>query len=182
MMGLFGLPPPLASTLPTVRPRIFVSYHHANDRRYYNGFSQVFHDQYEAIEDRSLDRQCNSDDIDYLRWTVANNDIKGTSCSIVLCGAQTYQRKFVDWEIKATLDSEHGLIGVQLPTAPLNYHGHVMVPTRLAQNIQSGFALWGHWDNLTVDNLRNWVYTARLNAALLKVQIVNPRKIKQRNG
>lgn len=33
---------------------------------------------------------------------------------MVLCGAEAPQRKFVDWEIKATLDKEHGLIGINL--------------------------------------------------------------------
>jgi hypothetical protein len=184
-MGLFdsigGFPLSLASTLPTVRPRIFVSYHHAADQRFYSSFSQFFHDQYEAIEDRGVDRRHDSEDTDYVRWAIANNDIKGTSCTIVLCGAQTHQRRFVDWAIKATLDDEHGLIGVQLPTA-LNSQGRAMVPTRLAQNVGTGFAVWRHWNDLTLDNLRNWVYTARLNALLLKDQIVNPREIKQRNG
>jgi len=46
---------------------------------------------------------------------IRENFITGTSCTIVLCGAQTHLRKYVHWEIKATLDKEHGLIGVNLP-------------------------------------------------------------------
>lgn len=164
-----------------LRPRIFVSYHHAGDQAYYDHFSRSFHDQYEAIEDRSLDRVYDSDDMDYLRWAVADNDIKGTSCTIVLCGAQTYKRKFVDWEIKATLDDKHGLIGVQLPTAVSNFQGDVVVPDRLYYNIQSRYALWVHWNALNVASLRIWIAAARVNATNNKDRIVNAHAIKQRN-
>src|SRR5712692_1306829 len=134
---------------------------------------------YEVIEDRSLDRAKNSDDSDYVRWAIANQDIKGTSCTIVLCGAETYQRKYVDWEIKATLDDRHGLIGVRLPTAQSNTQGHIIVPDRLASNIHSGFALWVNWIDLTVQNLKEWIAIARDKPAN---HIVNPATIKQRNG
>jgi len=162
-----------------VRPRVFVSYHHSGDQGYYREFSRIFHDQYEVIEDRSLDRAKNSDDSDYVRWAIANQDIKGTSCTIVLCGAETYQRKYVDWEIKATLDDRHGLIGVRLPTAQSNTQGHIIVPDRLASNIHSGFALWVNWIDLTVQNLKEWIAIARDKPAN---HIVNPATIKQRNG
>ena len=57
--------------------------------------------------------------------------------------------KYVDWEIKATLDREHGLVGVQLPTLPKNANNTVTVPDRLHDNIQSGFALWLTWAQIT---------------------------------
>jgi hypothetical protein len=43
---------------------------------------------------------------------IRDKHITGTSCTIVLCGSLTPWRKYVDWEIKATLDKEHGLIGI----------------------------------------------------------------------
>lgn len=168
-----------ANLMVPVRPRVFVSYHHSGDQWYYNEFSRIFHDQHEAIIDRSLDRAKNSDNSDYVRWAIANQDIKGTSCTIVLCGAQTFQRKYVDWEIKATLDDRHGLIGVRLPTAQSNAQGQIIVPDRLSSNIHSGFALWINWVDLSVQNLQAWIATARDRPENL---IVNPATIKQRNG
>ena len=167
-----------AFLIPT-RPRIFVSYHHGGDQWFYKEFSRVFHDQYEAIEDRSLDRAKDSDDPDYVRWAIANKDIKGTSCTIVLCGAQTYQRKYVDWEIKATLDDQHGLIGIRLPTATLNGYGQPIVPERLNANVYSGYAVWAAWENLSVSNLQSWIAEARSKSARI---IQNQATIKQRNG
>jgi hypothetical protein len=64
---------------------------------------------------------------------------------VILCGAETPQRRFVDWEIKATLDKEHGLIGINLPTNPRLLNGNVTVPNRLFDNIQFGYGIWTNW-------------------------------------
>jgi len=107
--------------------------------------------------------------------------LEGTSVTVALIGAETHKRKFVDWEIKATLDDEHGLIGVHLPTAVVGDRGAIIVPDRLHWNIQSGYALWTGWNSLTIENLRSLIAAARQNAANHKDRIVNPREIKQRN-
>jgi hypothetical protein len=66
-----------------------------------------------------------------------------------LVGRDTWGRKYVDWEIDATLAKEHGLIGVQLPSAPITPNRTVFVPHRLYDNIQSGYAVWLSWAQLT---------------------------------
>lgn len=48
------------------KPRIFVSYHHRGDQQYYDAFSAAFHDTYEAIYDKSVERRIDSDDVDYV--------------------------------------------------------------------------------------------------------------------
>jgi hypothetical protein len=67
----------------TVKHRIFVSYHHAGDQPYYDAFSKAFHDTYDVIYDNSLNRQVDSDDVDYVRRRIADNYITGSSCTIV---------------------------------------------------------------------------------------------------
>lgn len=103
----------------TVRRKVFVSYHHGGDQAYYNAFSKTFHSTYDVITDNSLEREVDSDDVDYVMRRIREDYITGSSCTIVLVGKETYARKYVDWEIKATLDKQHGLIGVQLPTLPV---------------------------------------------------------------
>ncbi|MCA9906496.1 MAG: TIR domain-containing protein, partial [Anaerolineae bacterium] len=71
--------------------------------------------------------------------------ISGTSCTVVLCGIDTFNRKYVDWEIKATLDKQHGLLGVLLPTHRASPDGKFTVPDRLHDNIQTGYAHWISW-------------------------------------
>lgn len=163
------------------RPRVFVSYHHGRDQSYYDAFSQTFHDSYDAIYDNSLERVIDSDDVDYVMRRIRENYITGTSCSIILVGAETWGRKYVDWEIRATLDKEHGLIGVRLPTAPVSPDGEVSVPGRLYDNIQTGYALWATWQEIgaSVDRLRAYIAAATTRDRRL---IVNSRDMRLRNG
>ena len=129
---------------------MFISYHHGGDQQYYDAFSSTFSDRYEVIYDHSLERRVDSENTEYVIRRIRENYIHGSSCTIVLVGAETWGRKYVDWEIKATLAATHGLIGVQLPTARRDpYNGTVIVPDRLADNIHSCFALWLDWSEIT---------------------------------
>lgn len=166
---------------PPVRRRIFVSYHHHRDQAYYNEFSRIFSASYETVYDNSLDREIDSDNVEYVMRNIRENYIEGTSCTIVLCGAQTPWRKYVDWEIKATLDKEHGLIGINLPSNPLNRDGKYLVPYRLHDNIISGYALWITWQDLGggAVYLRSQIEAANDRAKSL---IDNSQPMRQRNG
>ena len=165
-----------------VKHKIFVSYHHGGDQAYYDAFSKAFHDTYDVIFDNSLERKIDSDDADYVMRQIRENYIKGSSCTIVLVGKDTSGRKFVDWEIKATLDREHGLIAVYLPTAsrdPTN--SKTIVPDRLHSNIQSGFASWVSWQDITASVVQLERYVADAKSRNTKL-IVNPRDIRLRNS
>lgn len=167
--ALFGIPP-----YTHAKRKIFISYHHDNDQAYYNQLSAHFHDQYEIIHDNSLDRQIGSDDCDYVMRSIRERFITGTSCTLVLCGAETPYRKFVDWEIKATLDKEHGLVGVILPTARV-VNQKIIVPDRLHHNIASGFAQIVNWQDLyhSTQGMHHIVNTAVNHGILNKNLIQN---------
>ena len=172
---------PLLRSLKPEKPRVFISYHHHGDQSYYDAFSTAFHDNYEAIYDNSVERKIDSDNIDYVMRQIRENYITGTSCTIVLVGAATWGRKYVDWEIKATLDKQHSLIGVCLPSAPRTADGKITVPARLFDNIQSGYALFVSWDTIAAN-----VETLRANIADAKSrnvsQIVNTQDLRLRNA
>jgi hypothetical protein len=138
----------LLGSLLVQKRKVFVSYHHANDQAYYNAFSSHFSANYDVITDNSLDRNIDSVNADYVMRKIREEYLTGTSCTLVLCGAETPYRKFVDWEIKATLDKKHALIGVRLPTARMNQYGNVIVPARFAANHQTGYAIWITWNDL----------------------------------
>lgn len=164
-----------------VKRKVFVSYHHGGDQVYYNAFSRAFHDTYDVITDNSLERQIDSEDVEYVMRRIRENYITGSSCTIVLVGEDTYARKYVDWEIKATLDAGHGLIGVQLPTLSVNAYGDVTVPERLNDNIKSGYALWLFWEDITGSPQTCQAYIEAANAKC-KLLIVNTRARRVRNG
>ena len=169
----------MTNWLGPAKRKIFVSYHHARDRAYYLEFSRFFADAYESVEDNSVDRQIDSDNAEYVIRNIRENYITGSSCTVVLCGAETYQRKFVDWEIKATLDKQHGLVGVNLPTNLRNLNGRYTVPARLYDNIVSGYAAWTSWDQLTAIALKKAVEDANAKS---RSMIDNSRPLKSRNG
>jgi hypothetical protein len=141
-----------------------MSYHHRGDQDYYDSFSRTFHDTYEILYDNSVERQVDSDDVEYVMRNIRENYITGSSCTIVLVGKYTWGRKYVDWEIKATLDKQHGLIGVHLPTLPVNAQGRVSVPARLSDNINSGYALWLNWQQITANARQLAQYIEQANA------------------
>ena len=139
----------LSFGLPTKR-KIFVSYHHHRDQAYHDALSALCKDC-EFLQDNSLDRRVDSDDPEYQERRIRESYIKGTSVTVVLCGLETYQRKFVDWELYATLLKEAGLIGIQLPNAKVTPANAVLVPSRLYDNIQSGYAVWKQWHEVLRD-------------------------------
>jgi hypothetical protein len=160
---------------------IFVSYHHGGDRSHYDAFSRLFTARYELIYDNSVEREIDSDDPEYVIRKIREEYITGSSCTIVLCGAQTSWRKFVDWEIKATLDKEHGLIGVNLPSISTLPDGKFVVPDRLYDNIQSGYAVYTTWEDLTTDSNR-LPTLIELASNRRKQLIQNHRELRTRNG
>lgn len=161
--------------------KVFVSYHHANDQAYYDAFSNAFHETYDVITDNSLERRVDSEDVDYVMRRIRENYITGSSCTVVLVGRDTWGRKYVDWEIKATLEKQHGLIGVQLPTLIAGPNGLVTVPDRLRDNIDSGFAVWIKWEAFVASARSCAGYIEQANSRN-KAQIVNTRDRRYRNA
>lgn len=116
-----------------MKRRVFISYHHGGEQSVVDEFARQFADGYEVFTDKSLERAANSDDADYLA-RVCREAIDGTSLTIVILGTQTGCRKFVDWELRYTLESEHGLLGILRPGLSL---ASACVPERFADNSYS---------------------------------------------
>ncbi len=162
-----------------VKRKVFVSYYHAGDQGYYDAFSRFFSNTFAVFYNKSLDRAYESDNTDYVRWQIRQNDITGSSCTVVLCGAATHQWKYVDWEIKATLDKRQGLLGVWLPTLQQAPNGGTQKPDRFQDNLDSSYAKWVRWDALTVDVMTKTIEAAIESPASL---IRNQRLLRLRNG
>lgn len=168
--------------LAAVKRKVFISYHHGGDQAYYDAFARAFSQTYDVITDNSLERTIDSEDVEYVMRRIRENYITGSSCTIVLCGAGTWGRKYVDWEIKATLDAQHGLIGVQLPTLQPGFNQTtVTVPDRLNDNIHSGFALWVTWAAITASAQACTSLIEQANAREARL-IVNNRSRRLRNA
>jgi hypothetical protein len=164
------------------KARIFVSYHHRLDQAYYKSFSQYVSEDYEVLYDNSPERAKDSNDADYIMRSLRENHVGGSSCTIVLCGAETRWRRYVDWEIEATLDKEHGLIGVSLPTCSTDYRRWFHVPDRLCDNLVSGYALWITWQDIIGNGPRFLREKVAFANERSKKLIRNDRQRMERNG
>ena len=126
--------------------QIFLSYHHRDDLE-----AEVFCRRYEHLfdeirrlgipdedEEQELADRVDSNDADYVIGRIRRKYIAGTSCTVVLIGKCTWARRYIDWEIAATLrnnkdDPRGGLIAVQLGSAAEN--GWATLPPRLQRNV-----------------------------------------------
>lgn len=133
------------------RHRVFISYHHTRDQAWYDALSVAFHDRLQLLTDNSLERRIDSEDVDYVMRRIREHHLHGSSCTIVLCGADTWRRKYVDWEILASLNQGMGLVGVWLPTLPSGSNSGTCKPARLQDNINSGYAVWTRWGLISGD-------------------------------
>jgi len=136
----YWMPPPRA-----VKRKVFISYHHRGDQGWFDYFTGLFGGIYEIFYDQSLNGRVRSDDAEYVNRRIREDYIVGSSVTIVLCGAETWKRKYVDWEIYSTLHHKHALLGIALPTAVRNYQDEIAVPDRLLANWRTGYAHWMCW-------------------------------------
>lgn len=132
----------------------FLSYHHAYDQNYVKHLRSL--KQGMKVADYSL-----KDDIssytDEQIYKVIRNKMRSCSVTIVLIGERTGHRKWIDWELWASLRAYRnsrdpkksfrpkGLLAIFLPT---NTHS---IPKRLKANIDSGYAVSMRWKNLERD-------------------------------
>ena len=132
---------PDSQSAPTPRlDKLYVSYHHDGDGHFYREFCRLIEGYYQPVEDSSVERTTGCTDAGHVIANLQRSYIADTVCTVVLCGLQTAYRRFVDWEIKASLDLSHGLVAVILPENLPDWRGRYSLPLRLADNLESGYA------------------------------------------
>ena len=88
---------------------IFVSFHQADEleaniwcRRFSGHFNEIRTLGLDELGDEYAER-IDSGDSDYVMRRIREDKIAGTSCTVVLIGKCTWARRYVDWEVAATL-------------------------------------------------------------------------------
>jgi hypothetical protein len=81
----------------------------------------------------------------------------------------------------ATLQKEHALVGLMLPTLAIQPNGGTIKPARLQDNIDSRYAVWGSYSDVYRDPnvLTALVHDARSRSKKL---ISNSRPRRSQNG
>ena len=155
------------------RHKVFISYYHRDDQYYRELFEDMFSDDYDIMVSKSvelgdIDPYLNTETI---RQKIRDEYLRDSTVTVVLVGAHTWQRKFVDWEIGSSIrqtqyNSRSGLLGIILPTYPrppsnpTHYYFHT-IPPRLHDNIQCGFAEIRGWSE-DPDTVQSWIHDAFL--------------------
>ena len=153
------------------RHNVFISYYHAQDQKYKDRFLSMMGD---TIVDKSVDL---GDIIDQNQPTEATlQDIREeyiaqASVTVALIGPCTWQRKYVDWEIGASLRDTYnnprcGLLGILLPNHP-NFqqrtYSSQLIPPRLADNCNDDikYARIYDWEGNATE-VQTWIHQAFL--------------------
>lgn len=153
------------------RHKVFVSYHHALDESYKKIFELRFGNAFGAIvpgsvNDGEIDTTLSTETI---RQQIRDKYLRDTSVTVVLIGAETWQRKHVDWEIGSSIrhtefNPRSGLLGILLPTYPradTSKYNPKTIPPRLQDNIKCGFASIHNWSE-DAATVQGWIHEAYL--------------------
>ena len=146
-----------------MKRNVFVSYAHRLDQDAADDFIKTFKIEREAFSDRSLSNQ----DLSHLTDdTIKNNyirpKIRDSSVTIVLIGAETSKRWWIDWEIYYSLlktagNERNGLLGINIPNKTHS------IPSRLSENLHMAKIIDWPRDYRTLSNAIEEAYDLRSN-------------------
>lgn len=167
-----------------VRHKVFISYHH-DDQEEAEEFIETFDHERKVFISRALgvgieQDIIDSDDTDYVMRRIRELYLADSTVTIALIGDCTWARRYVDWEIQASLRhgetvTPNGLLGIVLPSAGKK----PVPPDRLKKNLKGensdeGYARW-HWYPTRKDTLANWIEDAFQARATRADLVENPR-------
>ncbi|MFG1815797.1 TIR domain-containing protein [Kribbella sp. NPDC049174] len=164
----------------STRHKCFISYHAADTdevAQFLEDFGSEFIGKTVGVTDE--DDFIDSEDSEYIMDRIRKGYLGDSSVTILLVGACTWARRYVDWEIASSLRNSkyskmNGLLGIRLPSV-----GHInpQLPARFSDNVvrdssgnDVGYARWYSYPTSKA-SLRNWIsdaFSARTSRAHLK--------------
>ena len=122
--------------------RCFISYHHADEQEvqaflYMYSNAEVF--THRALGLDMANDIVDSNDTNYVMRRIREQYMQNTSVTIVMVGQNTWKRRYVDWEIAASLrngfdNPANGLLGIKLTS---HVYGIQRYPDRLNDNLNA---------------------------------------------
>lgn len=172
-----------------IRRKVFISYYHG-DQELVNKFVKDYEDVFIAktvgVKDGDFDFDSNKPA--YIMRRIREEKLGDSTVTIVLIGSCTHSRRYVDWEIKASLQQgenlPNGLIAINLPY--MGTKGHL--PQRLDLNVirdekkrDVGYARYYAYPSSKTD-LRRWIEDAHFARTTRAQLIKNPNDIMHYNA
>jgi hypothetical protein len=146
------------------RHKIFLSLH-AADINYKNMFIEAFGEATHSISSRFDYTRAIGEELNPKK--IRDTYLKDTSVTVALIGPQTWESKYVDWELSASLRNTEqnlrsGIIGIVLPGYPLydtSLYGPETIPARLNSNLRNRYAQIYTWPDNMYD-MMEWIHEA----------------------
>lgn len=166
-----------------IRHKSFISYHHA-DQVAVRRFIDTFDENQDVFISRDITMPediVNSDSPEYVMDRIRKLYIKDSTVTIVLMGKCTWSRRFVDWEVQASLRQPkdglpNGLLAILLDPAVKTG----VLPPRTKLNVESEYATY-HAYPAGPNALSTWIDTAYNARFTLTSRIKNPRERQKGN-
>lgn len=154
--------------------KCFVSYHKA-DQTAVDDFCDKFDGTFIRRGIAMTDDIIDSEDTDYVMSRIRELYLQDSTVTIVLIGKCTWARRFVDWEVQASLRQPrngpppNGLVAIQL------YQSYKTLPDRVSLNVDSGYSKFYTYpaSGGALNSIIEGAYNARTELVHL---IENPRE------
>jgi hypothetical protein len=139
---------------------VFISYAHRLDQDAADDFIRIFGSERSVFSDRSLSGDIGSLADNTIKDLYIRPKIKNSSVTIILIGAETSKRWWIDWEIyysllKTTGNDRNGILGIRIPNKSHN------VPARLLRNSHMSEIIDWPRDKRTLEAAIERVYNLR---------------------
>lgn len=169
--------------------KVFISYHHANDLevkefiKKWTETNPVFIPK--ALGISNADDFINSTNPEYVISKIREKYLQDSTVTIVLIGKCTHSRRYVDWEIKASLKqgentTPNGLFGILLPSAG----GSAFLPQRFQDNLHKTNDSYASFYNVpqNAQQLSQWIEKAYKSRTSKTNLISNSQDMMKYNG
>ncbi|MWB97894.1 TIR domain-containing protein [Agromyces seonyuensis] len=175
--------------LPYTRHKTFISYHHDDEAEVCSFIDHFDHD-HDILISRGIGASMAGDvidstDADYIKQRIRTLYLRDSTVTLVLVGRHTWTRRFVDWEIAASLrntstSSRNGLLAITLPSAA-DYAGK-RVPDRINDNLDGdkGYARWMKYPQ-SAAALAQMIEEAYMRRSTHTLSVDNSRPLSSRN-
>jgi hypothetical protein len=172
------------------RHKTFISYHHADEAEV-AAFIDHFDNDHDVLISRGIGASMAGDVIDstnadYIKQRIRQLYLRDSSVTLVMVGAETWGRRFVDWEVAASLrntatSTRNGLLAITLPSVAND--SSRQIPARVNDNVdgEDGYARWMKYPTSTLGlaSMIDAAYNRRTTHAAV---VDNSRALRQRNA
>lgn len=170
------------------RRKCFISYHHDDECEVEQFIGDFDHTQ-DVLIARGVGASMSGDIInstndDYIKARIREKYLRDATVTIVLVGKCTWTRKFVDWEVAASLRNtatacRSGLMAITLPSAA--GYSDRQLPARVSDNVDSGYAHWWKYPS-SANHLAEMIETAYEDRSAKDYLVDNSRPLRSYNS